>query len=91
VERLARLCETLVVRCPDETFAVHYGRLLARLRRSGTTIDTMDMLIGTAAVVDDAPLITRNARHVSKVLGLDLIEYRNCGFTAGGSQDTRVD
>jgi predicted nucleic acid-binding protein len=75
VDRLSRLCETLVVRCPDETFAVHYGRLLARLRASGTSIDTMDMLIGTAAVIDDAPLITRNTRHFSKVPGLQIVEY----------------
>ena len=75
VERLSRLCETLVVRCPDEPFAIHYGRTLARLRKSGTSIDTMDLLIGMAAVNDDAPLITRNIRHFSKVPGLDLIEY----------------
>ena len=29
VERLSRLCETLVVRYPDEAFAARYGRLLA--------------------------------------------------------------
>jgi tRNA(fMet)-specific endonuclease VapC len=75
VERLARLCEPIVVRCPDEAFAVHCGRLLARLRASGTTIDTMDLLIGTAAVIDGAPLITRNSRHFSKVPGLQIVEY----------------
>jgi len=75
VERLSRLCETLVVRCPDESFAIHYGRLLARLRKSGTSIDTMDLLIGTAAVIDGAPLITRNTRHFSKLPGLQVIEY----------------
>jgi predicted nucleic acid-binding protein len=75
VERLSRLCETLLVRCPDESLAFHYGRTLARLRKSGTSIDTMDLLIGVAAVIDDAPLITRNIRQFSKVPGLDLIEY----------------
>jgi len=75
VERLSRLCETLVVRCPDESFAGHYGRLLARLRGSGNTIDTMDLLIGTAAVIDGASLITRNTRHFSKVPGLQVVEY----------------
>jgi tRNA(fMet)-specific endonuclease VapC len=75
VDRTAHLCETLVVRCPDEAFAVHYGGLLARLRSSGKSIDTMDLLIGTAAVVDGAPLITRNTRHFSKVPGLQLTSY----------------
>ena len=75
VERLSRLCETLLVRCPDESFAIYYGRTLARLRKSGTSIDTMDLLIGTTAVIDGAPLITRNTRHFSKLPGLQVIEY----------------
>ena len=75
VDRIWRLCETLVVRCPDEAFAVHYGRLLAWLRASGKSVDTMDLLIGTAAVVDGAPLITHNTRHFSKVPGLQLTSY----------------
>ncbi len=38
------------------------------------TIDTMDLLIATAAVLDRAPLVTRNGRHFSKVPGLTLEE-----------------
>jgi tRNA(fMet)-specific endonuclease VapC len=74
-DRISRLCEALVVRYPDEHFATEYGRLLARIRASGTSIDTMDLLIATAAVLDRAPLVTRNARHFSKVPGLTLEEY----------------
>ena len=75
LDHLSRLCEALVVRYPDERFASNYGRLLARLRSSGKSIDAMDLLIATAAVIDDAPLVTRNTRHFSKVPGLALIEY----------------
>jgi predicted nucleic acid-binding protein len=75
VDRLSRLLETLVVKYPDDAFTVHYRRLLARLRRSGTSIDAMDLLIGTAAVIDGAPLITRNTRHFSKLPGLQVVEY----------------
>jgi predicted nucleic acid-binding protein len=75
VDRLSHLCGTLVVRYPDEAFASHYGRLLARLRASGKSIDAMDLLIGTAAVIDDAPLVTGNIRHFSKVPGLQVIAY----------------
>jgi tRNA(fMet)-specific endonuclease VapC len=74
-DRLSRLCEALVVQYPDARFAPQYGRLLARLRSSGKSIDTMDLLIATAAIIDDAPLVTRNTRHFSKVPGLALIEY----------------
>jgi predicted nucleic acid-binding protein len=75
LDRVSRLCEALVVRYPDERFAVEYGRLLTRTRVSGTLIDTMDLLIATAAVLDGVPLVTRNARHFSKVPGLALEEY----------------
>jgi tRNA(fMet)-specific endonuclease VapC len=75
VERLSHRCETLLVRCPDEAFAVHYGRMLARLGASGKSVDTMDALIATAALLDGAPLITRNTRHFAKVPGLQLVEY----------------
>jgi len=75
VDRLSRLCEALVIRCPDERFAAEYGRLLAATRASGRSIDTMDLLIATAAMLDRVPLVTRNARHFSKVPGLVLDEY----------------
>jgi hypothetical protein len=33
------------------------------------------MAIGTAAVVDGAPLIPRDTRHAAKVPGLELVRY----------------
>lgn len=60
---------------PDETFAPTYSRLLADLRRAGQPIGTRDLLIATAAVRDEAPLVTRNAQHFDRVPGLELVEY----------------
>ncbi len=60
---------------PDERFAPAYGRSLAWLRRRGDTIATMDLLIATAAIVDSAPIVTRNTKHFSRVPGLTVIEY----------------
>lgn len=40
---------------PTAGFAATYGRLLAHLKSAGTLIATMDLLIGTAALVDRAP------------------------------------
>jgi tRNA(fMet)-specific endonuclease VapC len=74
-ERLRRLCDALLIRYPDERFAPAYARLLTSLHRAGATIDTMDLLIATAAVVDGASLLTRNRRHFSRVPGLSLAEY----------------
>jgi predicted nucleic acid-binding protein len=39
------------------------------------TMATMDLLIATAALLDDAPLVTRNLRDFSRVPGLRLIRY----------------
>jgi len=75
LERLVSLSDSLVIRYPDERFAPGYARLVGALRRSGATVDTMDALIATAAVLDEAPLVTLNRKHCSKVPGLMLAEY----------------
>ena len=75
LERLSHLCEALVVRYPDERFGAEYGRLLARIRTSGASVNTMDLLIATAAVIDTAPVVTRNRRHFSTVPGLTIERY----------------
>ena len=76
-ERLAiqRVCGALEVRYPDERFAPLYGRLLALLQSSGRAISTMDLLIATAALVDEAPLVTRNIDHFSRISGLKVLRY----------------
>jgi predicted nucleic acid-binding protein len=35
----------------------------------------MDLLIATTAVVEGAPLVTRNVKDFSRVPGLDLLSY----------------
>jgi predicted nucleic acid-binding protein len=60
---------------PGEDFPRFYGKLLADLRRPGAAIHTMDLLIATAALRDEAPLVTRNTRHDSGIPGLDLMGY----------------
>ncbi len=60
---------------PDEQFAPAYGRLLAWLRKRGDTIATMDLLIATSAIVDSAPIVTRNTKHFRRVPGLVVIDY----------------
>lgn len=74
-QRVRALCESLHVTAPDEGFAEAYGRHLATLHRAGEPISTMDLLIAVSALQDDAPLITRNARHFARVHGLELIDY----------------
>lgn len=52
-----------------------YGRVLATLERAGQRIGAMDLLIATAALVDAAPVVTRNAQDFSRVPGLEVVTY----------------
>lgn len=74
-EALDHLLSGLLIVYPDDRFASQYGRLLATIHRMRSMISTMDLLIATAAVLDDAPLLTRNTRDFSRVPGLRLIRY----------------
>jgi predicted nucleic acid-binding protein len=74
-EEVDRLLGGLVVAYPDARFAPAYARLLAAVQRSGRPIATMDLLIATAASLDDAPVVTRNVKDFSRVPGLRLLTY----------------
>lgn len=73
--RVEDLLATLSVAKPDDTFPEIYARLLTELQGRGTTIATMDLLIGSAAVQAQAPLVTRNPRHFRPIPGLRVIAY----------------
>ena len=74
-EVLDRLLGGLLVAYPDTRFAPMYGRVLAAIERTGRRIASMDLLIATAALVDDAPLLTRNVKDFARVPGLRLLRY----------------
>lgn len=74
-EELYRLLSGLVVAYPDARFAPVYARVLAATQRNKMPMASMDLLIATAALVDDAPLITRNVKDFSRVPGLRVIGY----------------
>jgi tRNA(fMet)-specific endonuclease VapC len=72
-ERLGALLRALQVVYPSDRFAARYGSVLAELRHRGETVSTMDLLIGTAALVDGSALVTRNARDFERLPGLHVI------------------
>ena len=75
LRRVALLAERLTVVVPDATFPVAYGELEAHLRRHGTPIPTMDLLIGTTARTFGLPLLTRDADHYGLIPGLVVETY----------------
>lgn len=74
-EALDHLMSGLVVVYPNERFPTIYARLLAAIHRSGSAVSAMDLLIATTALMDDAPLVTRNVRDFSRVPGLRVLSY----------------
>jgi tRNA(fMet)-specific endonuclease VapC len=72
-EALDQLLSGLAVAYPDDRFAPAFARLLAATSRSGRPVAAMDLLIATAATLDDAPLVTRNVKDFSRVPGLRVL------------------
>ena len=58
----------------DET-AGHYARITALLRKSHQLIGTNDLWIAAAALASGFILVTNNAAHLGRVLGLKLLTY----------------
>jgi predicted nucleic acid-binding protein len=74
-EEVDRLLSGLLVSYPDDRFPILYGRLLAATQRGGRAVASMDLLIGTAALLDDAALVTRNVKDFSRIPGLRVLSY----------------
>lgn len=73
--RVDELMTVVPVALPGATLPPVYGRTLAGLQRRGEVIATMDLLIASSALVEGAPLVTRNASHFERVPDLKLLSY----------------
>jgi tRNA(fMet)-specific endonuclease VapC len=49
-----------------------YAREKALLRRSGTLIDDMDILIGSTAIANSMILVTDNEKHLKRLSGINI-------------------
>lgn len=74
-EHVRRLLEGVQVAYPDERFPPVYARLLVWHERAGRRVPTMDLFIATSAIVDQAPLVTRNAKDFSRIPDLVVFGY----------------
>ena len=69
------LLGSFAVSYPDDRFAPLYARLYAATSRNRQPVEAFDLLIATAALLDNAPLATRNIKHFSRVPGLRVLGY----------------
>jgi predicted nucleic acid-binding protein len=74
-KRVEEILSVVPLTLPSAELASAYGRVLAGLQGRGEIIATMDTLIATSALVEDAPLVTRNVAHFERVPDLRIIEY----------------
>lgn len=74
-ERLDDLLAGFVIVYPDDHFAPAYARVWCATNRGKRSVATMDLLIATAAILGDAPLVTRNVKDFSRIPGLRVLSY----------------
>jgi predicted nucleic acid-binding protein len=74
-ETLDRFLANFTIVRPDEAFTLLFARLAAASERSGKRVPAMDLLIGTAALIHDAPLVTRHSRDFARIPGLRTLSY----------------
>lgn len=59
----------------EDELAEMSARVGAVMQRQGRQVATLDLLIATAALLDEASIVTRNARDFARVPGLAGVGY----------------
>ena len=73
--RLERATQYMDVVYPAAGFAALYGEAAAALRRQGTQIPTMDLLVAVTAKAESEPVLTADVEHFSRVAGVTVQRY----------------
>lgn len=74
-QRIEQLIARLRIVYPDQRFPAVYGHVFGAQERARQRVPTMDLLIAIAAIIDSAPLVTRDARDFSRIPGLEVLSY----------------
>lgn len=75
LERIEKMLQYITVLYPDVSFPVLYGEAEAALRKNGTPVPVMDLLIGITAKTVGMPLLTNDTRHYGLIPGLVVETY----------------
>jgi tRNA(fMet)-specific endonuclease VapC len=73
---LGQVLERFKVYAFDSAAALVYGDMRAKLEKSGTPLENMDMLIAATALSNNAVLVSHNKKHFSKIKGLKIEDWR---------------
>ena len=75
VARIERALKGVATYDLTHDIAARAGRMDGELAALGRTVDPADVAIGATALHRDEPLVTRNARHFSRLQGLRVLSY----------------
>lgn len=75
LERIEKMLQYVTVLYPDITFPVLYGEAEGYLRKNGTPIPVMDLLIGITAKGVGMALISKDTRYYDLIPGLVVESY----------------
>ena len=75
VDRIERALKGIATYDLTRDVAAQAGRIDGELVARGEAIDPADVLIGSTALARNEPVVTRNARHFSRMKGLRLVGY----------------
>lgn len=75
LKKVELFAEYVDILYPDRAFSAVYGETLARCRKNGIAVSTMDLLIGVSAKCVSMPVLTRNVRDFEKIPDLVVIGY----------------
>jgi len=75
LQKVEMFSEFVEVVLPDRSLAISYGEAEAFLRKKGTPVSTMDLLIGVTAKIYGMPLLTDNKTDFMKIPGLVIETY----------------
>lgn len=67
---LAALAQRIPIAYPDAGLPTAYGQIEAHLRKRGTPIPVMDILIGAMAKLRGQPILARHTEHFALIPGL---------------------
>ncbi len=74
-EKIKDLLSSMIVLPLDVDSAIYAGETDANLALAGETMGTVDIQIGSIAVTNKEPLLTRNAKHFLRIPGLVIETY----------------
>jgi tRNA(fMet)-specific endonuclease VapC len=75
LDRIRQFTADLIVSEFDDRCAEQFGRLSALLRKQGTIVAPLDLLIAATAITHRQMLVTHNTRDFTAIPGIQLVDW----------------